>query len=269
MTTRRVVLLGDPVEHSLSPAMQNAAFRAARIDAVYATRLVPPARLGAAVAELRGDPYLGANVTIPHKESVLGLVDERSQEVERIGAANTLLREGSRLRAENTDARGFGAALDEREVDVAGREVLVLGAGGAARACALELLRRHVAGIAVANRSASRAGRLVEDLGRPGDRVRPVAWPSRLDYALVVNTTPLGMRGEDPLEGVALEPPLVVFDLVPTGTETALLRRARAAGCQTVDGLLMLLHQAAASFRLWTGVAPPLEVMRSALPRRV
>ena len=265
----KVLLLGDPVAHSLSPAMQNAAIRAAGIDAVYEARRVSPAQLGTVVAELHEEPYLGANVTIPYKEAVLGLVDERTEEVERIGAANTLLRRGRKLTAANTDARGFGAALDERHVDVEGGRVLVLGAGGAARACVIELQRRKAAGIELANRSAARAERLVADLGGRGGNVRAVEWPSRLRYALVVNTTPLGMHGEDPLAGLALVPPLIVFDLVPTATETPLLRRSRAEGCETVDGLLMLLHQAAASFELWTGRGAPLEVMRAALPRAI
>lgn len=264
---RKVLLLGDPVAHSLSPAMHNAAFRALGIDAVYETRRTSPAQLGAVVAELRGEPYLGANVTIPHKEAVLGLVDDRTALVERIGAANTLLRRGTRLAADNTDARGFGEALDERRVDVEDGRVLVLGAGGAARACVVELLRRRPGAIELASRSPARAERLGADVG---EGVRAVPWPARLEgYALVVNATPLGMHGEDPLVDVPLEPPLAVFDLVPTATETPLLRRARAKGCETVDGLLMLLHQAAASFELWTGRRAPLEVMRAALPRSV
>src|SRR5207253_8220934 len=126
MGTARVLLLGDPVAHSLSPVMQNAAFRAIGVDAVYEARRVTTGELGAVLQKLRREPYLGANVTIPHKEAVLGLVDGWSDLVGRIGAANTLVREGDRVRAENTDVQGFRAALAERGVALRARRVVVL-----------------------------------------------------------------------------------------------------------------------------------------------
>src|SRR2546428_11961074 len=150
MGTSRVLLLGDPVAHSLSPAMHNAAFRALGIDAVYEARRVTSAELGATVQELHREPYLGANVTIPHKEAVLGLVDEYSELVARIGAANTLVRQGGRVPAENTDGPGFRIALAESGVDPRGRRALILGAGGAARAVASVLTELHRAPARVA-----------------------------------------------------------------------------------------------------------------------
>ena len=263
MGTARVLLLGDPVAHSLSPAMHNAAFRALRIDAAYEARRVTSAELGAVVQALHREPYLGANVTIPHKEAVLGLVDRYAELVERIGAANTLVREGDRLRAENTDVGGFREALSEAGVAVAGKRALLLGAGGAARAVAAAL-RDLDASLDVAARRVEQARELVARIG--GGRLEARTWPRDLDrYDLVVNATPLGLHGEDPLAGVALRAGQTIVDLVPLVRETPLVRRARSAGCVTVDGLPMLLHQAAASFRLWTGRDAPIDVMRCAL----
>lgn len=265
---RKVLLLGDPVEHSLSPAMHNAGFRVAGLDLVYEARRVERDELREVMGALRTDAYAGANVTIPHKEAALTLADSASAEAHRIGAANTLVRRDDRLHADNTDGYGFREALAERHLDIAGRRVLLLGAGGGARACALELLRAG-ARVGVASRTPSRVAQLVADFGELG-HVGAVDWPRRLaGYGLLVNATPLGLHGEDPLDGVPLGPPLTVFDLVPTAAETPLLRRARDAGCVAIDGLLMLLHQAAASFRIWTGRDAPVEAMRAALPRRV
>jgi shikimate dehydrogenase len=266
-----VYLFGHPASHSLSPAMHNAAFAALGLPHHYAARDVAPERLASVVATLRQGDALGANVTIPHKEAAVRMVDEASDEVAATGALNTIVRRGSRLAAANTDVAGFDASLvaDGRDL-LRGGTVLVLGAGGAARACAYALLVRGV-DVLVANRSAARLDLLVRSLEVHGRRPRAAPWPRQgapLAVDGVVNATPLGMNGEDPLAGLAL--PAVVVDIVPTAAETPLVKRARAAENVTVvDGLAMLLHQAARSFELWTGVPAPLEVMRAALPRPV
>ena len=268
MATSKVLLLGDPVAHSLSPAMHNAAFRALGVNAVYEARRVTSAELGAVVQELHREPFLGANVTIPHKEAVLGLVDEYSDGVERIGAANTLVRHGARVGAENTDAAGFRVALAESGVDPRDRRVLILGAGGAARAVAWVLVELHQARVEIAARQLGRAERVAAGVGV--GRAAARGWPRDLDgYDIVVNATPLGLQGEDPLADVTLRRNLLVVDLVPIAGETPLVRRAKAAGCVTIDGLPMLLHQAAASFAIWTGREAPLEAMRAALSAAV
>ena len=246
--------------------MHNAAFQALGLDAVYEARRVTTAELGRVVQELHREPYLGANVTIPHKEAVLGLVDAYSELVERTGAANTLVRDGDRVRAENTDVHGFREALAAAEIDVADRRVLVLGAGGAARAVVVAL-----ADLDARTEIASRRSEQAEEVARIArGRARACPWPRTLErHDVVVNATPLGLHAEDPLAGVALPPSLRVVDLVPIAAATPLVRRARAAGCVTVDGLPMLLHQAAASFALWTDRAAPIEVMRAALAATV
>jgi shikimate dehydrogenase len=266
-----VFLFGSPVAHSLSPAMHNAAFKALGMPHRYSALDVEPDRLVNVVTTLRHGDALGANVTIPHKEAAVRLMDELSEEVRAIGALNTIVRRGPRLAGANTDVAGFESALrvDGRDL-LAGAVVLMLGAGGAARACTYALLRRG-SEVLVANRSSDRAETLVRTVALAGRRPRAVPWPmarTPLGVDGVVNTTPLGLHGEDPLKGIPL--PHVVVDIVPTAEETPLVKRARAAeNVAVVDGLSMLLHQAAGSFELWTGVTAPLEVMRSALPRPV
>ncbi|MDE3113690.1 MAG: shikimate dehydrogenase [Chloroflexota bacterium] len=254
-------LIGDPVAHSLSPAMQNAAFGALGLPHRYELLRVRSEDLRGAIARIREDDVLGANVTIPHKEKVARALDGVEETARRIGAVNTLFKRTGSLRGDNTDGPGFGDALAEKGVDVAGRRVLLLGAGGAARAC-VDHLTRAGAQVTIAARTAARARHLAGDTS---------PWPVRSleGYEIVVNATSLGLRGEDPLEDVPLLSGLAVVDVVATARETPLMARARAGGCVAVDGLIMLLHQGARAFRLWTGLDAPVGVMRAALPRAV
>ncbi len=258
----RVLLFGHPVAHSMSPRMHNAAFTALGLGHRYEAVDVPPDALSRTVDALRREDTLGANVTIPHKEAALRLMDETSDEARTIGALNTIVRRGALLVGHNTDAYGFEQAI----AGIGPGDALVLGAGGAARACALVLLRQRRR-VFVANRSRARAEDLARTLAVDGRRPEVAAWPAgpQIAVPIVVNATPLGMHGEDPLRGMAL--PRCVVDIVPMSEETPLVRRAREAQHVAVDGLLMLLHQAARSFELWTGLPAPLEVMRAALPR--
>jgi len=217
-------------------------------------------------------------VTIPHKEASLRLVDETADDARRIGAVNTIVRRGSRLVGDNTDKYGFEKALARPRGDgndiaflFRGATVLVLGAGGAARACVLALLE-HGNSVLIANRDPARAEALATAMSAfrgAGQTISIVEWPGAgapLRTDGVVNATPLGLRGEDPLPDVEL--PLFVVDIVPTAKATPLVSRAREGEHRVVvDGLPMLLHQAARSFELWTGAPAPLEAMRAALPR--
>lgn len=274
----RVFLLGDPVAHSLSADMQNAAFAALRLPHQYALFAVPASDLGGIVdAVLRKDDVLGANVTIPHKEQIAQHLDETAETARRIGAVNTIFKRDLQLVGDNTDAGGFSDALAERGVEVGGRRVLVLGAGGAARACVDQLIRSR-AHVIITNRTEKRAERfeasieasLPASIGA-GHSIGAVSWPVRdiTDYDVIVNATSLGMHGEDALPGVDLPSSTVVVDIIATRSETPLISRARASGCVFVDGLLMLLHQGTRAFELWTGEAAPVDVMRAALPRAV
>ena len=264
-----VYLLGHPVSHSLSPAMHNAAFLALGLPHRYETRDVEPHRLGDVVDALRADDVLGANLTIPHKEAALRLVDELADEARRIGAVNTIVRRSSRLVGDNTDGYGFATALAAAGVDLKGKDVMVLGAGGAARACVAALGAAR--SVVVAARRLDHSTALAAAAGGP---VRGIPWAdaraaARID--VLVNATPIGLHGEDLLAEMSFrEMPRVVVDLVPTAAITALVKRAGAVkNVVVVDGLSMLLHQAARSFTLWTGREAPLKVMRAALPRAI
>ena len=263
-----VYLLGHPVEHSLSPVMQNAAFRALGLPHSYETLDVTADALPAAVRRIRDGEVLGANVTVPHKEAVMSLVDTWDGPTAEIGAANTLSRtpDGRQVLGSNTDVVGFEYAT--RGLELTGARVLVLGAGGAARA-ALAVLFRRGAHVALANRTEERSRSLARSFAHPVELdLRVARWDSRSDLGdvqIVVNATSLGLRGEDPLEGAELRRGLVVIDLVPTAAPTPLVKRARAAGAAVIDGLPMLLQQAASSFRIWTGQDAPIDVMRAAL----
>ena len=264
-----VYLFGHPVAHSLSPAMHNAAFAALGLPHRYEARDVERERLADVVEALRTEDALGANVTIPHKEAALRLVDELADEARRIGAVNTIVRHSSRLVGDNTDGYGFVRALAAAHVDVTGKDVLVLGAGGAARACVNALTAART--VLIAARDLDRASALAHAAGTPA---RAMPWAdarrtARID--VLVNATPVGLHGEDLLTEFSFtELPRTVVDLVPTRTETPLVRRARGAqDVRVIDGLSMLLHQAARSFTLWTGREAPLAVMRAALPRAI
>ncbi|HWH14392.1 MAG TPA: shikimate dehydrogenase [Miltoncostaeaceae bacterium] len=263
--TRVAGIIGWPVAHSLSPAMHNAAFAALGLDWRYVAFPVPPDRVAEAVRGLAAAGVAGLNVTIPHKTAVLEACSAVSPAVEAIGAANTLVPDGAGgWRADNTDAPGFLRALDEAApLDLAGRSALLIGAGGAARAVAFAL-RGRGARVRVSNRTPERARALGDAV--PWGR-RPLE-DACADAALVVNCTSLGLRGDGVPEELplgSLGPGHVVADVVYRPGGTAWLHAAAATGARTVDGLGMLLHQGAAASVQWTGVDPPVEVMRQAL----
>ncbi len=256
--------------------MQNAAFAALGLPHRYELLRVAAADLAGAVRRLREDGVLGANVTIPHKEQVGAHLDGVEETARRIGAVNTVFKRDGALWGDNTDAGGFADALAEAGVDVSGRRVLVLGAGGAAKACIDRLVAAGAASVSVASRTQDpeRFQRIVHaatPVAAPGAALEPVGWPVRdlSGYQILVNATSLGMHREGVLEGLELPGSLAVADVVATADETPLVTRARAAGCVVVDGLLMLLHQGRRAFRLWTGLDAPGNVMRAALPRAV
>ena len=271
--TKRVVLIGHPVAHSLSGAMQQAAFDARGIDARYDLWDRAIIEFPDAIAEIRSDDFLGANVTIPHKERVVPLLDRLTEEAQATGAVNTLTREGRRLVGHNTDVPGFAAALDR----LVGRskmprQAVVLGAGGGARAVVYGLIRVGFQRIVVFNRHLHRAEGLVKHFGRSAAHMdlRAMPWhqsiiESELAKAKVlINATSIGLNADEtPIPGEILGHDLRVLDLIYS--RTRLLRDAEAAGCTAHDGETMLLHQGAAAFTLWTGQAAPLDVMSDAL----
>jgi len=265
--TRVAAVIGSPVRHSLSPTILNAAFAATGLDWVYVAFEVPEGRGGDAVAAVRTLGLAGLSVTMPHKAAVHDAVDERTPVAAALGAVNCVFWRGDRLVGDNTDAAGFLDALRVDEgVEVAGRRCVVVGAGGAGRAVAHALGGAGAAEVGVVNRSPSPAERAAALAGAAG-RVGEPDDVARAD--LVVNATPLGMgvTGPDeplPVDVELLRPGQVVVDLIYQPAVTPLLAAASERGAVAVNGLGMLVHQAAHAFRRWTGEEPPVGAMRVA-----
>jgi shikimate dehydrogenase len=260
MNLKAACVIGWPVEHSRSPLIHEYWIRQLGLEAQYRREAVPPDRFADFVAHLADHGYVGANVTVPHKEAALALSAPDALAA-AVGAANTLWRDGDVLRSTNTDVEGFVASLDAGVPDWASgvESAVVLGAGGGARAIVFGLIERGVRHIHVVNRSLDRAVAMQQ---RFGDRVVPCGWDQRQNAlagaGLLVNTTTLGMAGQPPLE-IALAPlpaAAVVADIVYAPLVTPLLAAAGARGLRTVDGLGMLLHQAVGAFARFFGVRP-------------
>jgi shikimate dehydrogenase len=263
--TRVVGVIGDPVTHSLSPTLHNAAFEALGLDWVYVAFPVPRGRAADAVAAAPALGLAGFNVTMPHKEDVAAACDELTADAAALRSVNTVVtsRDGRTL-GDSTDGPGFLDALADEAIGVAGQPVLVLGAGGAARAIVLALGRSGAAVTVAARRP--EAAEVAAALA-PGAAVLPIGAADPSPFAVVVNATPLGMSGGDPLpvDPEALQAGQAVVDLVYHPADTPLLTAARAQGATAVNGLGMLLHQAGRSFTLWTGRPAPLDAMRAAV----
>jgi shikimate dehydrogenase len=273
----RLAVIGFPVGHSRSPAMQNAGLRTIQLapEWSYEAIEVRPEDFEAKVREMAADDFVGANVTVPHKEAALALADASSAAAAAIGAANTLTFADGRIEADNTDARGLLASLPE----FGARRALVLGAGGAARAAIWALATGAVTGggepgaeeierdplqVDVWNRTGARAEAVAAEFG-----VLPTEAPIQNAYGLIVNTTAVGLGGEDPFEHLPMTPDLftaeqVVVDLVYGERPSPFLEAAQACGATVVDGLEILVQQGALSMQIWTGREPDLETMRAA-----
>jgi shikimate dehydrogenase len=275
-------IMGHPVGHSRSPAMHNRAFAVLGIDAVYVPFAVLPDRLEQAVRGIRALDLRGMNVTLPYKTSIMALLDSVEPDARAIGAVNTVLRQGSKLCGTNTDAAGLTRALEEVGMQLQGLRATVLGAGGAARACVVGLARAGAREVTVAARKADEAAVLVADLtaaAKPA-QLKTCVWQSDAleavfsvtDLLVQATSATLDVDGGLVANAFARILPLrllpshaVVVDIVYHPLETTVLRAARDLGRTTVDGLGMLLHQAALSFELWTGRPAPVADMRAAL----
>ncbi|HVR55946.1 MAG TPA: shikimate dehydrogenase [Pseudolabrys sp.] len=256
---KAVCVIAWPAGHSRSPIIHNYWIKQHKLDAEYRREAVPPEKFANFVSNLRANGYIGANISVPHKEVALKLT-EPDDRARAVGAANALWYDDNRLRSTNTDVEGFLANLDaatpgwDRGLSTA----VVLGAGGGARAVIFALLAREVGRVYVINRTAERAKALRKKFG---NRLQVASWDETTGLlggaGLLVNTTTLGMVGQPPLElNLRCPPSLVVADLVYDPLVTGLLAGARARGLRTADGLGMLLHQAVRGFQLWFGVRP-------------
>ncbi len=264
--TRKTGIIGWPVEHSLSPAIHNAAFEVLGLDWVYVPLAVPPGMVPQAIAGLPALGFTGANVTMPHKTEVAGLMHSLSDDARRLQAVNTIVVDGERLEGHNTDAPGFERFLrQDAGFDPEGKTALILGAGGAARASALALARAALAGLTVAARDPGKAEGMASALEGLGTALAVVPLDVAGDHPsdLIVNATPVGSQG-DVLASLPLEGASVYVDLLYHPAVTPMQLAARRAGVRAFGGMGLLLHQAALSFELWTGRVAPLEVMSAA-----
>ncbi|MEK7474520.1 MAG: shikimate dehydrogenase [Candidatus Coatesbacteria bacterium] len=275
-TVTRVAVFGDPVAHSLSPAMHNAAFRATGLAWRYDKLRVPRSRLRAALRRARRKGWRGVNLTIPLKEAALPLMDRLTPEARRAGAVNTVTFEDGRMEGHSTDGEGFLRALrDAWGFRPLGGRVIVLGAGGAARSVSVALAAAGARSIVIVNRHPARARVLSRALTRAVARtaVRAVAWPAPEAWGrmlrcadLLVNATSVGLHGgPSPVPAGAIPRRLRVADLVYNPACTALVREARARGVPAVNGAGMLVHQGALAFERWTGRCAPVRIMHRAL----
>ena len=272
--TKRAGIIGFPVSHSVSPALQQAAFDYHGIEARYEYWETTPEALAERIASLRDSGVLGAQVTVPHKQEALAFVDAMSDDVRALGAVNVIANDNGTLAATNTDVTGFVRALrEDAGADLKGKRVLLLGAGGAARAIVLGLAREGIASLAIANRTAQRALDVAAVAAGMVSRIEaiplsPEALASEAaDADLIVNSTTLGMTGVGgpaPLAARAIPPAALVYDIVYNPPDTPLLLEAKAAGAQTLGGLAMLVYVGAEAFEQWTGLKAPVDVMMAA-----
>ena len=265
--TKVVGLFGYPVEHSLSPAMHNAAFEHLKLDYCYVTFPVRPDLLEHAVKGVRALGLRGINVTVPHKEKVIPFLDRVNEEASFIGAVNTVLNSDAGLIGFNTDGRGFMESLAEAGISPEGKSVLIIGAGGACRAVGY-YMSEQAARLMIYDIDGEKASGLVEDLSAlRSNVVRAQTLDALKNADILINASPLGMKEDDPppVDLSLITRALVVCDLIYK--ETPLLRAAAEKGCPTVNGLGMLLHQGILAFEIWTGIRPPAGVMRSALTK--
>jgi shikimate dehydrogenase len=271
--TRVCGVIGDPIEHTLSPAIHNAAFNHLKLDFVFLAFRVEAANLENAVRGMRSLGIHGLNVTMPHKSTVINFLDEVDPAVKFLGSANTILNKEGKLSGFNTDGVGALKALRENGTEVSEKKVLLLGAGGAAKAIAFALAEEAGA-LCILNRVAEKAAVLADALNRAfgkevvGGALSSSAVQRNLqDADILVNATSVGMRPNINQSLVApqwLKPNLTVMDIVYNPVETKLARDAKAAGAKVISGVEMLIYQGAASFEIWTNHSAPIEIMRKA-----
>ena len=279
----RLGVFGDPVGHSLSPQMQNAALKSCKIDMQYACFQISPDELQSALRLIRELNFIGVNLTTPHKIAASKLMDEIDGNARRIGAINTVKVDNAKLRGYNTDGKGFARAVrQEFAVDLRDLQVMILGGGGAGRAIALQCARENCERLVITNRTFATAQKLAEELREyftgpkvlgPVPRLQSIPWEEadiRFQVAhldLIVNATPLGLNRSDPppIPARLLAPHLMIYDTVYGEGRTPFVSAAIEAGARAANGFSMLLHQGALAFEIWFEREAPIEAMRAAL----
>lgn len=268
--TKIVGLIGNPIEHSISPPMHNAAFQESDLDFAYVTFKVEKADIEKALDGIRGLEIEGINVTIPHKSTVNKYLDEIEDTAEKIGAVNTIKRDGKKLKGFNTDGKGVLKTLRKEIGGIKNKNILLLGAGGAARAIGFTLAENG-ANLTISNRTESKAKELASEISKKtSNEVNQIPQNKKelrkaiRDSKILINSTSVGMypnEGETLIESDSMHENLIVMDIVYNPLKTRLLEEAEKAGAKTIPGLRMLVHQGAASFKIWTGQEAPVKAM--------
>jgi shikimate dehydrogenase len=273
--TKICCLIGSPVEHSLSPIMHNAAFKALNLDYAYVAFNVSESQLKNAIYGIKALGIHGVNVTTPHKTTVIKFLDRLDESAAEVKAVNTILNVDSKLIGYNTDGIGAIKALEEHGVLLKDKKVILLGAGGAARAIAFSLIKNGCK-LVIFNRTFNKAKKLVKELKKKNKKIEVSCYmlseenlkKELKDANVLINATLVGMRpkeNESLVKKEFLNSSLYVFDIVYDPLETKLLKDAKSVGANVINGLEMLIHQGAASFKIWTGKDAPIEVMRNAI----
>ena len=277
-----VGLFGYPVDENPTVITMEAGFKSLGLDYRYCTMEVKPENLKTAVAALKALGFKGTHLTVPHKVSVIPFLDHISEEAGLIGAVNTVYIKDGETFGVNTDGKGFIQSLEEDKILIEGKRITILGAGGAARAVAVELALKKASRITIINRSRERGKELAEHISSITKAVSEfVLWESAVDTSLngcpipadtdiLVQTTSVGLYPDPACPNIdysTVRPPMLVCDIVPNPPETLFIRKARANGCRTLTGLPMLVNQAGISFKFWTGLDAPVEAMREATMR--
>jgi shikimate dehydrogenase len=273
-STRLCAVMGSPIAHSASPAMHNAAFAALGLDWRYLAFEVAPENLRAAIEGAKAMGFAGLNLTVPHKLLAVDMVDVLDESAKVWGAVNTIRFDGKIATGFNTDADGLANSLrEDLKLELRGAKALLLGAGGAGRTAALKLASENVAELFLVNRTQSKAEEIAIEIKKQFPSVKVAVGFPTANVDLILNATSLGLKTEDasPLDEklFSLKQTRAVYDMIYRPAETPLLKAARDAGCQTANGLGMLLHQGAKAFEIWTGKPAPLDVMRRALEQNI
>ena len=263
-------VIGDPIDHSLSPNIHNAAFRHLKLDHTYIAYKIPAGELSAGIEALKAIKIAGFNVTIPHKIEMMKFLDEMDTTCKLIGAVNTVLNEDGKLKGYNTDMIGFLDHIKKKNLTIKDSQVLLLGAGGAARAIVTAMVKEKAGKITIVNRTLENANRLAEFAKKIGGNVDTVSIQEAnkliTDYKFIINSTSIGMRNEpSPISTENISKNSIVYDIVYQPINTDLIKKSKENGATIIYGYEMLLSQAACSFEIWHKTEAPYDIMKKAL----
>ena len=263
-------VIGDPIDHSMSPNIHNAAFRHLKLDHTYIAYKIPAGELVAGIEALKAIKIAGFNVTIPHKIEMMKFLDEMDTTCKVIGAVNTVLNEDGKLKGYNTDMIGFLDPIKKKNLTIKDSQVLLLGAGGAARAIVTAMIKEKADKITIVNRNQENANKLVDFAKQIGGNVNTVSMQESneliADYKFIINSTSIGMKNEpSPISTENINKNSVVYDIVYQPINTDLIKKSKENGATIIYGYEMLLSQAACSFEIWHKMEAPYDVMKNAL----